>query len=176
MRVVEHTVCLFFNDVSKILVVNQMITGHKAICYLFGSSIYHKPHSILKSKSHEFHNRNIVLFNGNDTRMAGYFIGTHRYLRTRKALLATFASAELNTMSLKSKLSKLVSYIQDNNFWERIYVFLKIIFPCLWVLRLSDSNKAGMDKVFYYARMTKISIINSSSDLDNEGPLLVSSS
>ena len=92
--------------------------------------------------------------------MAGYFIGIHRYFRMRKALLATFYSAEFNTMSLNSKVSKVVSYIQDNKSWERIYVLLKIIFPCLRVLRFSDINKAGMDKVFYYAIMTKISIIN----------------
>ena len=29
MRVIEHTVSLFFNDVSKIQVVNQMIIAHK---------------------------------------------------------------------------------------------------------------------------------------------------
>ena len=50
MRVVEHTFSLFFNDVSKISFVNQMITAHKAIYNLFGSEIYHKPHSIFKSK------------------------------------------------------------------------------------------------------------------------------
>ena len=49
---VEHTVSLFFNDVSKIPVVNQMITAHKAIYNLFGSGVYHKPHSIFKSKSY----------------------------------------------------------------------------------------------------------------------------
>ena len=43
---------------------------------------------------------------------------------------------------------------------------LKILFPCLRVLRLADSKKSGMDKVFYYTKMTKISIIKSSSDLD----------
>ena len=47
---VEHTVALFFNDVCKIPVLNQMITAHKAIYNLFGSGIYHKPHSIFKSK------------------------------------------------------------------------------------------------------------------------------
>ena len=92
MSGVEHTVSLFFNDVTKIPVVNQMFTAHKAIYNLFGSGIYHKPHSIFKSKSYEFHNRNIGLFSGNDTRMAGYFIGMHRYLRMRKAL-ATISSA-----------------------------------------------------------------------------------
>ena len=28
---VEHTVSLFYNDVSKILIVNQMVISHKAI-------------------------------------------------------------------------------------------------------------------------------------------------
>ena len=52
VRGVEHTVSLFFNDFSKIQVVNQMIIAHKAIYNLFGSGIYHKPHSIFKSKSY----------------------------------------------------------------------------------------------------------------------------
>ena len=105
---VEHTVSLFFNEVYKITVVNQMITAHKAIYNLFGSGIYHKPRSILKPKSYDFHNRNIGLFSVNNTRMAGYFIVTYRYLRMRKALLVTVSSAEFNTMALKSKPYKLV--------------------------------------------------------------------
>ena len=106
MRGVEHTVSLFFNDVSKIPVVNQMITNHKAIYNLFGSRIYHKTHSIFKSKYYEFHNQNIVLFSGNDTSMAGYFIGMHRDLRMRKALLATVSSAEFNTMKMTQNFPK----------------------------------------------------------------------
>ena len=106
-----------------------MITAHKAIYIFFlGSGIYHKLHSIFKSKSYQFHNRNIGLFSGNDTRMAGYFIGMHRDLYMRKSFLATVSSAELNNMVLNSKLSKVVSYIQDKKAWERIYVLLKIMF------------------------------------------------
>ena len=48
MHGVEHTVLLFFNDVSKIPIVNQMISAHKMIYNIFGSGIYHKPHSIFK--------------------------------------------------------------------------------------------------------------------------------
>ena len=106
MRGFEHTVSLFFNDVSKIPVVNQMITAHKAIYNLFVSGIYHKHHSIFKSKSYDFHNSNIGLFSGNDTRMAWYFIGMHIYLRTRKSLLSTFSSAEFSTMALNSNFPK----------------------------------------------------------------------
>ena len=51
MRGVEHTVSLFFNDVSKIPILNQMISAHKMIYNIFCSGIYHKPHSIFKSKS-----------------------------------------------------------------------------------------------------------------------------
>ena len=100
MSGVKHTVSLFFNDFYKIPVVNQMITAHKTIYKSFGSGIYHKPHSIFKSKTYEFHNRNIGLFSGNDTRMVGYFTGMHRDLRIIKALLATVSSAEFNTMAL----------------------------------------------------------------------------
>ena len=145
-----------------------MITDNKAIYNLFGSGIYHQFQSIFKSKSYEFHKRNIGLFSGNNTRMAGYFIGMHRYLRTRKSLLDTVSSAEFNTMSLNSKLSKVVSYIKDNQDCERIYVLVKRIFPCFRVLCIADSNNAGMYKVLYYARITKISIIKLSSDSDNQ--------
>ena len=57
---VEHTVLLFFNDVSKTPIVNQMIYSHKMIYKHFGSGIYHKPHSIFKSKSQDFHKRTLV--------------------------------------------------------------------------------------------------------------------
>ena len=118
----EKNVSVFFNDVSSIPVVNQMVTAHKVIYKLFGSGIYPKPHSILKSEPYEFHNRNIGLFSVNDTSMDVYFIGMHRNLCMRKSLLATFSYVEFNTMSLNSKLSKVVSYIQGNKYWERIYV------------------------------------------------------
>ena len=46
MRSVEHTLSLFSNDVSKIPIVNQMISAHKMIYNMFSSGIYHKPHYI----------------------------------------------------------------------------------------------------------------------------------
>ena len=45
---VETTVSLFFNDVSKISIVHQMISYHKIIYNIFVSGIYYDPHSILK--------------------------------------------------------------------------------------------------------------------------------
>ena len=92
MRGFEHTVSLFFNDVSKIPVLNEMITAHKAIYNLCGYGIYHKPHSKFKPESYEFHHRNIGLFSGNDNIMAFYFIGMHIDLRMIKSILDTVSS------------------------------------------------------------------------------------
>ena len=114
MHGVEHTVSLFFNDVSKIPIVNQMISSHKMIYNIFGSGIYHKLHSIFKSKSQEFYNRNIGLFIGNETIMAGYFMGMHRDLRMRKFLQATISSAEFISIPTNTKFTKSVKYIYDD--------------------------------------------------------------
>ena len=72
MRGVDHTVSLFFNDVSNISDLKQIIKAHKAIYNLFGSGIYNKFYSISKSQSYESHNMNIGSFVGSDIRMAGY--------------------------------------------------------------------------------------------------------
>ena len=77
-------------------------------------------------------------------------------------------------MALNSKVPKVVSYIHDSKAWDTIYVILKLRPPCLWLICLDVINKAGMDKVLYYTRMTNISIIKSSSDLDNKELLPVS--
>ena len=86
VRGVEQTVSLFFNDVSKIPIVNQIISAHKMISNIFGSGIYHKPNSIFKSKYQAFHNRNIGIFIGIEAIMDGYFMGMHRDLRMQKIL------------------------------------------------------------------------------------------
>ena len=114
---VDQIVLLFFNNVSKIPIVNQMISSHKMIYNIFGSSIYHKPHSIFKSKSQDFHKRNIGLFSGNETRMAGYFMGVHRDLRMRKVLQDTISSAGFLSIPTTTKFTKAVKYIHDDKSW-----------------------------------------------------------
>ena len=87
--------------------------------------------------------------------MAGYFMGMHRDLRMRKFLQATISSAKFLSIPTITKFTKSVKYIHDDSSWERCYVLLKILHPCLRVLRLADSNLVGMDKVYKYLRMTK---------------------
>ena len=63
---------------------------------------------MFKSKSQYFHKRNIGLFSGNETRMAGYFIGMHRDLLIRKVLQATVSSAEFLSIPTTTKFTKAV--------------------------------------------------------------------
>ena len=90
-----------------------MISDHRMVYNIFGSGMYHKPHFIFTSKSQEFHNKNIGLFSGNDTRMAGYFKVMHGDLRMRKVLQATKLSAEFISIPTNKKFDKAVRYIND---------------------------------------------------------------
>ena len=54
INVVEHTVSLFFNDVSKITIVDKMIIANNAIQNCFGCGINNKPHYIFKQKYYGF--------------------------------------------------------------------------------------------------------------------------
>ena len=92
MNGVDHTVSLFFNNVSKIPIINQMISSYKIIYIIFGSGIYHKPYSIFQQNIKNSTIKILVFFSRNDTRMTGYFIGIHRDLQMRKVLLATILS------------------------------------------------------------------------------------
>ena len=87
--------------------------------------------------------------------MSCYFMGMHRDLRMRKVLQATISYAEFISIPTNTKFAKAVNYIHDNKSRERYYVLLKILFPCLRVLLLVDSNLTGMEKVYYYSIMTK---------------------
>ena len=98
-----------------------MISSHKMIYNIFGSGIYHKPHSIFKFKYQDFHKINIGLFSGNETRVAGYFMGMHRDLRMRKVLQVTISSAEFLSIPTTTKFTKAVKYIHDDKFWDIQY-------------------------------------------------------
>ena len=60
MHVVEHTVLLFLNDVSKIPIVHQMISSHNMIYNMFGSGIYHKPCSVFQQNLKSFKIKTLV--------------------------------------------------------------------------------------------------------------------
>ena len=93
-------------------------------------------------------------------------MGMHRDLRIRKFPQATISSADLLSIPTTTKFTKAVKYIHDDKSWESCYVLLKILHPCLRVLRLESINLSVMDKVYYYSRMTKQCIEKTKLDID----------
>ena len=89
---VEHTLLEFFNVASKMPIIHQMISYHKGVYNISGSDIYHKPRSIFKPKSQESHAKNIGLFSGNYTWVAGYFMEMQRDLWMQKVIQSTIMS------------------------------------------------------------------------------------
>ena len=90
----------------------------------------------------------------------------HRYLRIRKFIEATILYAKLISIPTNKIFDKSFRYIHDDKSWERCCVILNILFPSLRFLRLAYSNHAGMEKVYYYSRMTKQCIEKKISDID----------
>ena len=93
-------------------------------------------------------------------------MGIHRDLRMKNVLQATILYAEFIDIPTNNKLDKAVGYIYDNKLWERCYILLKILFPCLRVLHLADINCAGMEKFHYYLIMIKQCIEKTISNID----------
>jgi hypothetical protein len=90
--------------------------------------------------------------------MAGYFIALHQLLQLQKPLEATHASIEWDNYQFPAKSKKqkeaIKSIITDSVFWHEVRTIVIGMFPVLKCLRLADSNKAGMDKLYYYVRRT----------------------
>ena len=56
---------------------------------------------------------------------------------------------------MNTKFTKALRYIYGNKSRERCYLLLKILFTCVIVFLLVDSNNAIMYIFYYYLRMTK---------------------
>ena len=93
-------------------------------------------------------------------------MGMQRDLRIRKVLQATISSGKFISIPTNTKFTKAVGYIHDNKSWERLYVLLNILFPCIRAILLADNNLIGMEKFYYYSRMNKQCIEKTKSDPD----------
>ena len=73
----------------------------------------------------------------------------------RKVLLTKFLSFQSIIMIINFKIYQAVSSIMDYKSWEKCYIILTIIFPCLRVLFMEESNKERTDKLYYYPTTIK---------------------
>ena len=155
----EHVVSLFCKDVAKLTPIKVVILKYKFLYRVFGSGSMHRPYAVFSKCAKEFNQgRKIGLLRPADTRMAGYFIALHRLLRLQKPLEAAQASHEWDSYQFptKNKQQKeaIKAIVTDPVFWHEVSTIVIGMFPVLKCLRLADSNKAGMDKLYYYVRRT----------------------
>ena len=62
---------------------------------------------------------------------------------------------------------QLETIIEDDNFFDLIRMVILVLFPVIMCLRLADKNKPGMDRIWYYARLTHARIHNFASEFNN---------
>jgi hypothetical protein len=80
--------------------------------------------------------------------MAGYFMAMHRDLRLKQALQATVAGSDFISLKI-SKSKDPTATIRDELEYQHVFHLLRATFPTLMILRLADSNKPGMDQIYY---------------------------
>jgi hypothetical protein len=148
----EHVVSLLFKDLSNIQVVKHQIVHHRFIYRVFGSGAMHSTYALFQRHARAFNNgRPIGILQASDTRMAGYFMAMHRDLRLKQALQALVAGSDFISLKI-SKSKDPTTTIRDELEYQRVFHLLRATFPALMILRLADSNKPGMDHIYYLTR------------------------
>ena len=61
----------------------------------------------------------------------------------------------------------MVGLLKDNDFWKAIVTVLRVLNPCMHVLRLADKSSPGMDRLYFYVRKTDESLKRLAGDLDD---------
>ena len=135
---------------------------------MFGSGSYHGPHTQFQVQSKLYNNgRQISLLHAAETRMAGFFYAIHRALRLRKALKSTVRSAHWDDLLKKDIMVRASADLCFDKFWKACYILTRAIYHLLKLLRFSDSNKPGMDKLYYSLHQTRLSFLKSKDALED---------
>ena len=165
----EHCLSLFFSDIAKIPEVKELVLKTKRMYRVFGSGSFHVPHAMFMKEAASGNNgRSINLLRAVETRMAGYFYAMHRALRLKPALEATVHSTAWKNLKRNDPIIKrAASDIKDADHWQRLYILLRALWPVLKLLRISDSNKPGMDKIVYLVNRARKALENSTEFLSD---------
>jgi hypothetical protein len=156
----EHVVSLFFSDVARLPLIKKVIIGYRRVYRVFGSGSMHAPYAMFQKQASTFNGgRKIGLLRPSETRMAGFFLAFHRFLRLRLALMATLSSAEYKRLKLTRRCVQLAEkFLEDDDMWNGLFVLVRCLFPPLRVLRLADKQSPGMDQIHYFVRKTDVAL------------------
>jgi hypothetical protein len=152
----EHSISLFFKDVAHLSPIAKFIREDQLLYRVFGSGSMHAPYAIFKQHARE-HNDNVEvgMIRGVTTRFGFFFYSFHRNLRLKMALESTVTCNQFNKLKYSTnKLKKVKEIVLRANRWKQLFFILRVMFRMLCLLRMSDSNTPGMDKLYYAVLMT----------------------
>jgi hypothetical protein len=166
----EHVCSLFCSHLLNKTKIKKLVDIYRTIYKYFGSGCTHMVYAVFKDYAAKCNNNHqIGLVQAAGTRMGGYFYAFYRLLRLKKALKQTILStAWANVAFPKKHIKKYVEdIINDENYFQMIKTVVLIMYPVIMCLRLADTNKPGMDKIWYYVRMATSRINCYAEEFDN---------
>ena len=167
---VEHVCALFCSDLLTKTKIGDLVKIYRTLYKYFGSGSVHMTYSQFRKHSCiENINKHIGLIQAAGTRMGGYVYAFYRLLRLRRALKLTILADEWNSVTLKNKKAKnqLEQIIEDDDFFDLVKMVVLILYPVIMCLRLADTNKPGMEKIWYFTRLTTLRIKNFASEFNS---------
>ena len=112
--------------------------------------------------------RDLGLLCATDIFFSGYFYSMHCCLRCGQPLKATVHRAPWSDLKNKKATVFMAGADVDSNlYWRKLYFILRIMFPALLTLRLANSSKSAMDKIYYYFHKATPTINNNADNLNN---------
>jgi hypothetical protein len=111
--------------------------------------------------------RMVNLLWGADTQMALWFYAMVHLLLLWQPLVATIHQQKNVDLNLNDSVRAAVHDIKDDKFWTFLYALLRAVVPALWLLCYCNKNKPAMDKIFFLAHRTTLSLEKSEEFLNN---------
>jgi len=152
----EHVISLFCQDLLKKTRMKMLVTIYWIIYATFGSGCKHTPYSVFKERSKQRNKGiDIGLIHSAHTRMAGYFYSFHRLIRLKWVLKDTIHSEvwRLYKCPKKGLKDRVEQIINCNEYFNAIHISVLVLYPIVKCLRLADSNKPDMNKIYYFSKV-----------------------
>lgn len=149
---ISHIVNRILAKIGENEEISELIRKGKVIVDCFKSS-KHFEHSLFESKCHEILHKNRALVRYCDTRFGLYFVMLHRILQLKLVLVACVTCPQwLETYPVDDEV-KLI--IMEAEFWIDIEKLIAVLWPLLQLLRLGDSNKPTLFRVYKATKLVR---------------------
>ena len=147
----EHVMSLLLLDIFKMRYCGMLKMFYRKIYSLFGGS-KHEPYAVFCNCSALSNNeKKVTLLRPADTRMGGWVYCLARMFRLKEPLRQALTEANVKKWKVDPKM---VAILEMKNFWTILYHFLRMCYAPLKILRLADRKEPGMDKLYYFVRLT----------------------